>query len=59
MQMELDVASIYYFIWSLVVLMVLCKGGELLEKLSHSIENLLHAIRLSRNAQATETHEPA
>ena len=53
MRMELDLESVYYFVWSLVVIMFLCKVCALLERLPHSIENLLHAVRVSKYAEAT------
>ena len=44
MKMELDVESVYYFVWSIAVLIFLGKTCEVLDRMT----DLLHTISRSR-----------
>ena len=45
MNIDLDLSSIYYFLWSIAVLFVLCAQGELLKTIA---SNLLDAARIHK-----------
>ncbi len=52
MQVELDIAGIYYFVWSLVLLGMIAAIGELMDKMNKKLEGVIEAVRVSRRADA-------
>ena len=48
MHVDLDLSSIYYFVWSLLVLLYIYGIGEALCKLAQRMEDVLESVRISR-----------
>ncbi len=52
MHIELDLAGIYYFVWSLVLLGLICAIIESMDKMNKRMEGFIEAVRVSRRAEA-------
>jgi hypothetical protein len=52
MNVELDIAGIYYFIWSLVILVMLSAIGELMDRMTKRMDGVLDGLRASQRGQA-------
>ena len=52
MHVELDLGGIYYFVWSLVLLGMICAIGELLDKIDKHMVGVIEAVRVSRRVEA-------
>ena len=54
LKFELDIGSIYYFIWSVIVVVLMLRLCELTERMTDSVQYLPQALRMSsRTADAS------
>jgi hypothetical protein len=51
MNVELDIAGIYYFIWSLVIIVMLYAIGEVMDRMTKRMDGVLDALRVSQRGQ--------
>ena len=51
MNVELDIAGIYYFIWSLVILVMLSAIGEMMDRMTKRMDGVLDGLRVSQRGQ--------
>ena len=49
MHIDLDLSGIYYFVWSLGVLITLCLLVEIMDKNHRRMDDALQAVRMSRH----------
>ena len=49
MHIDLDLSGIYYFVWSLGVLITLCVLVEIMDKNHRRMDDALQAVQMSRH----------
>jgi hypothetical protein len=50
MQIDLDLSSLYYFVWSIAMLAFFGSVGTLMEKIYTRVDDLLQAVRAAERA---------